>query len=163
MVVCRLLHSGLKAISGLAGGQHFMSLSRVGAIALLGASLAASGCGSSTPTSSSPTSYPQLTESFAGTLTVGQLKAFHFKVTNPGSLDTYIASLTPVATLTMGLQLGVWDATAETCSKAIWTDLAQVNQAMSGTPQAAGEYCVAIYDVGNVQETTDFSLTVLHY
>jgi hypothetical protein len=120
------------------------------------------GCGG-TPTSSTPTTYEQHTETFSGTMGPGETKAFHFTVTNPGSLDAAISALSPVATLTMGLQLGVWNATDQTCSKAISSDVAALNLAMSGTPQAAGEYCVAIYDVGNVQDSTDFTLTVLHY
>jgi hypothetical protein len=140
-----------------------MSWLRVGAIAVLGASLGVWGCGSSTPTASTPTTYEQKTETFAGTLNTGELKAFHFTVTNPGSIDAAITALGPVSTLTMGLHLGGWDATTETCSRALPLDTARLNQVLSGTPQSAGEYCVAIYDVGNVQSPVDFTITLLHY
>jgi len=141
-----------------------MSWLRVGAMAVLGVSLGAWGCGSSaTPTSSTPTTYPQLTETYTGVLGPGELKAFHFTVANPGSIDAAITALGPVSTLTMGLHLGGWEATAETCSRLVPLDTARLNQVLSGTPQSAGEYCVAIYDVGNVQSPTDFTITVLHY
>jgi hypothetical protein len=127
----------------------------------------ASGCGStaSNPaTSTPPVTYEQKTETYSGTLASGETKPFHFTVTNPGSLDAAITALAPVSTLTMGLYLGGWDATTETCPKSsVFNDASRLNLALSGTPQQAGEYCVAIYDVGNVQSRTDFTLTVLHY
>ena len=142
-----------------------MSGLRVGGFAALTVLCGAWGCGgSSTPTSSTPpVTYEQKTETFTGTIRPGETKAFHFTITNPGSLDVAITSLGPVSTLTMGLQLGAWDPLTETCSKAIPNDAARVNVALSGTPQQAGEYCTAIYDVGNLQNPAEFTLTVLHY
>ena len=135
--------------------------------AAIGASLTFVACGSggTTPTSpTTPTTYPQKTESYNGSIAPGETKWFHFTVENPGSLDAAITSLSPVSTLTMGLYLGGWDATNEACSKSnIFSDGARLNLVLSGTPQAAGEYCVAIYDVGNLQSSSDFGLTVLHY
>lgn len=141
-----------------------MSKLRVGGLAALAVFVGAWGCGSSTPTESTPpVTYPQKTETFTGTITTGETKAFHFAVTNPGSLDAAITALSPISTLTMGLNLGVWDATGETCSRALPSDVARLNQVLSGTPQSAGEYCVSIYDVGNLQGPSDFTLTVQHY
>jgi hypothetical protein len=128
--------------------------------------LASWGCGSttSTPTQSTPVTYEQKTETYTGTLNVGETKPFHFTVTNPGSLDAAITTLSPVSTLTMGLWLGAWDPLTETCPKSsVFNDAVRVNVPVSGTPQQAGEYCVAIWDVGNVQNATDFTITVLHY
>jgi hypothetical protein len=151
-------------MTGLAGGQ-LMSGLRFGGAATLCVLLGSWACGgsSSTPTSSSPTSYPQTTETFSGSMSPGEIKPFHFAIVNPGSLDAAITTLNPVNSLTMGLQLGIWDATAGSCSKSVFTDAARISLVLSGTPQAAGEYCVAIYDVGNLQTATDFVLTVQHY
>jgi len=141
-----------------------MSGMRFGGAAALLVLLGSWACGSNTtPTSSTPTSYPQSTETYSGSMNPGDTKPFHFSIVNPGSLDAAITSLDPVSTLTMGLQLGVWDAAAETCSKSVFTDAARLNQVLSGTPQAAGEYCVAIYEVGNLTAATNFGLTVQHY
>jgi hypothetical protein len=147
---------------GLSGGQLMRGL-RVGGFAALAVLLSAWGCGSSTPTESTPVTYTRLTETYTGSIGPGETKAFHFAITNPGSLDAAITSLSPVSTLTMGLNLGAWDATTETCSKAIPSDVARLNLVLSGTPQSAGEYCVSIYDVGNLQSAADFTLTVQHY
>jgi hypothetical protein len=144
-----------------------MNRLRVYGIAALFGSMAATGCGSTATNPANPTppvAYEQKTESYSGTLASGQTKPFHFTVTNPGSLDAAITALAPVSTLTMGLYLGGWDAPSETCTKSsVFNDAARLNLPVSGTPQQPGEYCVAIYDVGNVQTPTDFTLTVLHY
>jgi len=141
-----------------------MNQSRVSGAAALTLLLASWGCGTSTPTESTPVTYEQKTEMYSGTLNVGETKPFHFTVTNPGSIDAAITSLSPISTLTMGLNLNFWDAVAETCARSnVSTEVARVNTAISGTPQQAGEYCVSIFDVGNVQGPTDFTITVLHY
>jgi hypothetical protein len=143
-----------------------MNQSSVYGTAALTLLLASWGCGSSTstPTESTPVTYEQKTETYTGTLNVGEEKPFHFTVTNPGSLQAAVTSLSPVSTLTMGLNLGAWDSVGETCPRStVSTEVARVNTAISGTPQQAGEYCVSIFDVGNVQSATDFTITVLHY
>jgi hypothetical protein len=142
-----------------------MSGLRVGGLAALTVLLGAWGCGSSTtPTTSTPVTYEQKTETYTGSINIGETKPFHFAVTNPGSLDVAITSLAPVSTLTMGLYMGGWDPLTETCGRSsIDSPSARVNLTLSGTPQQAGEYCVAIYDVGNLQGAADFTLTVLHY
>ena len=43
------------------------------------------------------------------------------------------------------------------------TTTATLNVAFAASPQSAGEYCVAIFDTGNVQVSSDFTLTVTHY
>jgi hypothetical protein len=142
-----------------------MNRSSVYGTAALTLLMASWGCGStSTPTQSTPVTYEQKTETYTGTLNVGETKPFHFTVTNPGSLDAAITALSPVSTLTMGLNLSAWDPLAETCPQStVHNDSARLNVPISGTPQQAGEYCVSIYDVGNVQNATDFTITVLHY
>lgn len=131
-------------------------------VGILGVVLSTWACGES-PTAASTETFVQRTESYAGILNPGESMAFHFTVTNPGSLDVFISSLSPVSTLTMGLQMGSWEATAESCPQQIFTDAARVNLVLSGNPQRPGEYCVAIYDVGNMQSAAEFVLTVLHY
>jgi hypothetical protein len=142
-----------------------MNRSSVYGTAALTIVLASWGCGSaSTPTENTPVTYEQKTETYTGTLNIGETKPFHFTVTNPGSLDAAITSLGPISTLTMGLNLSAWDSVGETCPRSnVSTEIARVNVPISGTPQQAGEYCVSIFDVGNVQGATDFTITVLHY
>ena len=143
-----------------------MNQSSVYGTAALTMLLASWGCGgSSTPTEPDPVTYEQKTETYTGKLNAGETKPFHFTVTNPGDIQAAITSLSPISTLTMGLNLNFWDAVAEACPRSnVSTDVARVNAAISGTPQQAGEYCVSIFDVGNIPVAgTDFTITVLHY
>jgi hypothetical protein len=145
-----------------------MSSLRIFAVAAsLATLLGAAGCQQQeTPVEPDPVVYPLITENFTGTVEVGGTKAFSFTVTNPGNVNVSITSLSPVSTLTMGLGLGGWTAATETCTEALpATGGARLNVVLTGTPQAAGQYCVAIYDIGNVPTgpPTEFALTLTHY
>ena len=118
------------------------------------------GCGATTPTEPDPPVYEQKTETYTGSLTTSGEAAFHFAVANPGNIVATITRLAPVSTLTMGLSLGFWEET--TCSKQV-TNSVVLNTTLTGTPSGPDEFCVAIFDVGNVQAPTEFTLTVTHY
>lgn len=118
--------------------------------------------GTQTPTEPAPV-YELKTETFTGTILTGGTNAFPFTVVNPGDFNLAITALAPVGTLTMGLGLGFWDAAASACTGIGSTNTATLNAVYSYTPSSAGEYCVAIFDVGNVQVSSDFTLTVTHY
>ena len=92
----------------------------------------------------------------------GSGAAFDFTVTNPGNIVAKITELAPVSTLTMGLSLGFWDATTSLCSQDI-SGSVTLNTTMSGQPPGPAQYCVGIYDVGNIQTATSFTIVVTHY
>ena len=118
------------------------------------------GCGS-TPTEPDPV-YELKTETYTGSLTTGGSSAFHFTVVNPGDINLAITQLNP-NTLTMGLELGYWDELSAACISDLKTSTATLNAVFAATPDSPGEYCVTIADVGNVQTTAEFTLTVTHY
>jgi hypothetical protein len=124
--------------------------------------LLAVGCGGSTPTDPGPV-YPQKTETFTGTVAVGGAQPFPFTVENPGDITVAITGLSPDATLTMGIRLGGWDATALTCTGQLETRAAKVNLVFTGTPSSAGQYCVEIFDIGSLTAPADFVLGMTHY
>jgi hypothetical protein len=128
------------------------------AIAIVMSSLA---CGAQTPTEPEPV-YEQKTETYTGTLKTGGTAAFGFSVTNPGNIVAKITELSPVSTLTMGLSLGYWDTVTSTCSQDL-TASVTLNTTLSGSPPGPATYCVGVYDVGNVQAPTDFTIVVTHY
>jgi hypothetical protein len=105
----------------------------------------------------------QKTKNFSGTLNPGETKAFNFTVESPGQINVSITSLSQGSSLTMGLRIGAWDAGAGTCPEQVFSNSARVNLVLSGKPQGPGQYCVAIYDVGNLQDATDFNLSVTHF
>ena len=118
------------------------------------------GCGSS-PTEPEPV-YELKTETHSGSLAVGGTSAFHFAVVNPGDINVAITQLDP-STLTMGLELGTWDDPTSACIGQLSTSTAVLNAVFGASPDSPGEYCVAIRDVGNIQTSADFTLTVTHY
>ena len=119
------------------------------------------GCGGS-PTEPDPV-YDVKSETFSGSLNTGGGASFPFSVVNPGSIDVSITQLSPVNTLSMGLSLGSWDATTEACTQQVTTSGATLNMVYSASPNGPGNYCVSIFDSGNVQAETAFTLNVMHY
>jgi hypothetical protein len=103
------------------------------------------------------------TETFTGTVKASGSTAFPFTVVNPGDIRVSITQLGPASTLTMGVSLGYWDATNLTCVEQLSTTTATLNVVFSATPSSAGEYCVGVFDTGNVQVSSDFTLSVTHY
>ncbi len=121
-------------------------------------------CGG-TPTQPDPVPAPvfeQKTETYTGTLNAGGGAAYHFTVANPGNIVARITQLAPVATLTMGLSLGFWDDATSLCSQDI-NNAVTLNATVTGAPSGPDEYCVGIFDIGNLQLPTDFTLVVTHY
>jgi hypothetical protein len=105
----------------------------------------------------------QKTENYTGTLNPRETKAFSFKVAAPGEITVTITNLSPISGLTMGLRIGAWESATSTCPEQVFSDTARLNLVLHGNPQGASEYCVAIYDVGNLQAATNFALTVTHF
>lgn len=122
-------------------------------------------CGSTPtePTAPPAPVYELKTSTFPGKVTTGGSVGFPFTVVNPGDISLSIIELAPVSTLTMGLALGSWDAAASLCTQQLTTNTATLNTVFSASPSAPGEYCVGIFDIGNVQVSSDFTLKVTYY
>jgi hypothetical protein len=136
----------------------------VGVLGSVALALSALACNNS-PTTPDDTTPPgtQKTENYSGSLGPGETKAFHFAVESPGAINVAITSLSPMSGLTMGLRIGAWEAATESCPQQVFSGAARLNLVLTGNPQGPGEYCVAIYDVGNLQAAADFGLTVTHF
>src|SRR5229473_1628772 len=127
------------------------------ALAVLTASV---GCGSSSSSSTTSPSATTYTETFSGSLTQGGIdfgtpdSYHHFTVHQAGNLDATLTSIQPLSTITLGLGLGVWDATGQTCSVQLQSNAAQINLTLAASVSVAGELCVEVYDVGNISTDT---------
>ena len=132
-------------------------------VAIAAALLGSIGCGAKTPTQPQPPAYELKTHTFSGSVKAAGTTGFPFTVVNPGEIQVAMTQLAPLSTITMGIGVGVWDAATSICIQQLSTDVATLNVAYAATPPAPGEYCVAIFDTGNVQVTSDFTLTVTHY
>ncbi len=119
-------------------------------------------CGAETPTQPPAPVYELKTGTFTGNVKVGGTVGFPFTVVNPGEIQLAITALTPSG-LTMGLGLGFWEPATEVCTQQVSTPSATLNVVFGATPSSPGEYCVAIFDTGNVVVSSDFTLTVTYY
>jgi cytoskeletal protein RodZ len=128
------------------------------------------GCGSSSSSSSSSVTAPTptvITETFTGTITQNSSAVFNFTVNNSGySLLAGFTSISPASVTALGIGIGAWDASSQTCGlNQSQSDTARSGStALSGTA-AAGAFCVRVYDAGNVgaDVTASFTVQVQHY
>ncbi|HTI40130.1 MAG TPA: hypothetical protein VL262_11955 [Vicinamibacterales bacterium] len=127
--------------------------------ALLAVMPLAAGCGSSsnpiTPTT--PT-----TDTLTGTITKNGAVTDTFAVGGPGVVAATITSLTPLSTVQVGFALGTWDGT--TCQVVLVNPAGTTGSLLQANASTKGNYCVHLYDTGNVAADTpvSFTVTVLH-
>jgi len=130
---------------------------------LLAAVLAFAGCGKTT-TPTTPTTVPTTTDTFSADLAQTGSITHNFKVTNTGEVTITLTSVSPLATLALGV--GMMTSNGTSCIATLTqNDNARANNvgALQGTA-AAGNYCVRVYDSGNipVSGTVSYTITVLH-
>ena len=103
-----------------------------------------------------------VTETFTGTLTTNGGKTHPFSAARSGGVRASIVSLAPDSTVTIGLSLGTWNGTAETCATVISNDNATVGTSITGAADREGRLCVRVYDAaGTLPQATDYELTVV--
>jgi hypothetical protein len=125
----------------------------------LAALAGACGGSSSTATTPTPTDPPLTTVTLTGTLLAGSA-AFHaFTVAQQGTLTATLTSLSPQTTITVGF--GIGQPTGTTCTLLSTLETAKVGSVLSGTI-APGSFCVQVYDIGNVQVSDDYTITLVH-
>ncbi len=132
---------------------------RAVAIAVALAALAGACGGSSDTITATPTAAPTTTDVFTGTVQAGGVAFHNFTIVQQGTLTATLTSLSPQTTITVGF--GVGQPSGTTCPLLSSIETAKVSSVLSGTI-AAGAYCVAIYDIGNVQGSDDYTITVNH-
>lgn len=139
--------------------RHFTSRSIILTLVVFSAACASE----TTPSATAPTAVTT-TETFSGT--VGQLATTGnpFIVSTTGPVTIQLTSVGPLATMALGVGVATWDGTACGTTPITKNDNARSGStALSGTA-TAGNYCVTVYDSGNVPETwtVSFSVQVVH-
>jgi hypothetical protein len=119
----------------------------------------AGACGGSQAATASPTPTP-VTENFSGAIDQNGAVTFTFTVTAPGTITASLTSLSPIATLAIGMSIGTWDGTV--CSASLSNDNARVSDQLTGNTSVTGSYCIRVYDVGNITATEQVAVTVTH-
>jgi hypothetical protein len=139
-----------------------MSRSLLAAVALL-AIFATPGCSdSNTPTGPTPAPVPIVTDSFSGTLTVNGAITHPFLVSTPSTVTATLVAVSPDSTIPIGLSIGTWNNTTESCQTVISNDLALQGRVLIGTAQTSGAFCVRVYDVGRLTLPTTYDIQVSH-
>jgi len=126
------------------------------------------GCGSEASSDTEPATVVTLvTENFNGSIEQNGSRVHTFTVTNAGySLLAGLTSLSPSSITALGLGIGSWDSSTSTCS----LNVSQNNTARSGstglsaTP-GSGDYCLRVYDGGNIPAgvTASYTVQIQHY
>jgi hypothetical protein len=121
-------------------------------------------CGGKSTGPSPLTSTDTFTGSVAqGATSFGDGNRNHFTVRQPGLITATITRLAPTSTITIGLGLGVFNTATSTCSLQNSADAAKLNLSLNSDAATAGEFCVGVYDVGDIHETPiEYTVTVVH-
>ena len=118
---------------------------------LLPVVLAACGTDHTTTTVTSP-SAETTTEAFAGGLWQSGSVVHAFAVVATGTITVGLTSVAPLSTMSLGVAIGTWDGATCTAMTTV-TDARAGETALKGAA-AVGNYCVKIFDSGNVPSNT---------
>jgi hypothetical protein len=136
--------------------RHFVAASGLAAL------LAFVGCASpAAPTTSAP---PTVTDTFSSTLAQQSSNTHQFVVNATGQVTITLATVSPLATMSLGIGIMTSDGTNCLTTMSFNTDArADGVAALLGTA-TKGNYCVRVYDNGNIptSTTTSYTVTVEH-
>jgi hypothetical protein len=120
--------------------------------------LTAWSCGGASLTApTTPTPVPQ-TEIFSGTLNRNGAFTHPFIAQAGGTIAATLTTVDP--DVAIGVSLGTWNGLA--CQIIIANDNAVKGITVTGTASAIGNFCVRVYDVGQVTSATAYEVSVLH-
>ncbi len=121
-----------------------------------------SSSGTTTTTPTTPTT-ASTTETFSDTIRHGGSKTHPFAETTAGTVTIGLTSVGPLSTMSLGVSIGTWGD--PNCSPVTKNENARAGQtAISGTA-AAGNYCIQVYDSGNIPSdwVVTYTVQVVHY
>jgi hypothetical protein len=102
-----------------------------------------------------------LTDVFSGTLTAQAQNHHEFVVKQAGAVTVVLTNVAPLSTIAMGLAVGTFDGT--NCNTVVGTE--NINARVGSTIQGsagAGNFCVWVYDVGNIVDPIDYTVQINH-
>jgi len=127
--------------------------------------IAASGCSSNDTVTTPTDTVPVLvTETFVGELSTGGVN-YHFLAAKVGNVTTTMTGIGVDPTITVGMSIGVYSASAVSCTAVLDNPVATIGSQLKGTATAANSLCVKVYDTGTITDPNKLSyeLTVVHY
>jgi hypothetical protein len=111
-----------------------------------------------TPTN--PTPVEPKTETCSCAITRNDASIHNFSVSAGGAVVAKLKTIGTDNTLVVGLDLGNWNTTLNSCSIVLAKTDATGESVIQGTMTAAGTLCVRVYDVGNITGTAAVPYTV---
>ena len=130
------------------------------AVALL--AVAAAGCKGTANTTLTP-SPANTTNTFSGSLTQGATNFHQFTVQTYGPVTVTLTAVGPLATMGLGAGIGIWDGS--TCGASLsYTTAAKMGVAALNVDFTSGNYCLRVYDSGNIPTdwTVTYTVDILH-
>jgi hypothetical protein len=122
----------------------------------------AAACGDDETTTPTEPTRPTVTETFSGRVTVNGAQTHGFAATGSGRIDVTLSTLSPDSAARVGLVLGTLN-TLGACQVVISNDNATQGTLVAGNAGAAGNFCVRVFDVGQLAEPVEYTLTVVHF
>jgi len=126
---------------------------------VLGFSLATVGCSDPVAPVTPTPAVPTVTDTFTGTLLILGSNTHPFAVQQIGGIKVSVTGVTP------GAAVGVGVGTPSGNNCLLIHNLTAVpgpRPQISGTATITGTFCVSVYDVGNLVESVNYVVTVLH-
>ena len=105
---------------------------------------------------------PTVTETFSGRVTVNGAQTHGFAANGSGRIDVTLTTLSPDSAARVGLVLGTLNSLGA-CQVVISNDNATQGTLVAGNAGAAGTFCARVYDVGQLTEPAEYTLTVVHF
>lgn len=122
--------------------------------------LATAACASSSSSPTTPASTPPtITETFTGTIAQTQSATYPFTVSATGSVQISLTSVAPLATMALGVGVTTGGTPCGTTNTVQNTDARAGATALGGI-MVAGQYCVAVFDPGNIPDSSSATFTV---
>jgi hypothetical protein len=115
----------------------------------------------STDTTSPTSTVPTTSETFSDTVGVQGQSIKPFTVSQVGPVSATLTAVGPPATVFVGLGVGTFSAGTCALAATINTQASTIAQ-ISGTATLTGQYCVEVYDIGNLTAPVTYSVTVTH-
>jgi len=123
--------------------------------------LTSAACGDNlTTTTPTDTTTTTVTDTFPGAINPNGGATHTFATARSGSITVTLNALSPDNTVTVGLSLGTWNG--ESCQTVIARDSTTMGNSIVGTASASGSFCVRVYDVGKLTESTSYDVQVVH-
>jgi len=139
---------------------HVKTMKAILAVVLgLGLALGASACSDPTPPTTPTPAPPTIPETFTGTVLPLGTSVNTFLVQRVGTIQVSLDAVTPPASV----GIGVGTPSGANCLLLDnLTVVAGPNAQMTGTATVIGNFCVSVFDAGNLVEAVNYTVSVLH-